>query len=245
MRPPEEIPQQMLEGYSMGGIIPIRASYRDDSHSLIQDEINKNYTKEVFEDCFERISRGQHNYYGATDLYLYNALDEHPIVDQDVCVIGSTHPWYETMCLHFGARSVTVIEYSERKSFHEKITYLQPHEGLDMKFDSCFSISSFEHDGLGRYGDPLNPNGDLEAMQKMKDVLKPEGVMFLAVPVGIDTVWFNVHRIYGEHRFHELIKGWNVLDRYGFHALSFDLTINDGDSTTYQPVVVLENSEVS
>jgi SAM-dependent methyltransferase len=245
MRPPEEIPQQMLEGYSMGGKVRIEYSYRDDSNADIQDIINKNYTEKVFKESYERIARGEWNYYGQTDYYLYEALNNYPIVDKDICVIGSTHPWYEIMCLNFGARSVTVIEYSERKSFHEKITYLQPHESLDMKFDSCLSISSFEHDGLGRYGDPLNPNGDLEAMQNMKDVLKPEGVMFLAVPVGVDTVWFNVHRIYGEHRFHELIKGWNVLDRYGFHALSFDLTINNGDSTTYQPVVVLENSEVS
>jgi len=27
-------------------------------------------------------------------------------------------------------------------------------------FDMVFSFSSIEHDGLGRYGDPLNPNGD-------------------------------------------------------------------------------------
>ena len=109
------------------------------------------------------------------------------------------------------------------------------------KFDACLSISSFEHDGLGRYGDPLNPNGDLEAMQKMKTLLKPSGLMFLAVPVGIETVWFNVHRIYGEHRFYALIKGWKDLNRYGFNALSFHSTVNDGNSTTYQPVIVLQN----
>ena len=118
-------------------------------------------------------------------------------------------------------------------------------ESVEKKFDACLSISSFEHDGLGRYGDPLNPNGDLEAMQKMKGVLKPAGVMFLSVPIGIDTVWFNVHRVYGEHRFYELIKGWEALNRYGFNALSFNSTINNGSSTTYQPVIVLENQKVS
>ena len=29
------------------------------------------------------------------------------------------------------------------------------------KYDVCLSISSFDHDGLGRYGDPLDPSGDL------------------------------------------------------------------------------------
>ena len=245
MKPPEKIPAEMLNGYSMGGKVRIEYSYRDDSSSDIQSTINLNYTEKVFKESSARIARGECNYYGQTDYYLYEAFNNYPIVGKDMCVIGSTHPWYEIMCLSFGARSVTVIEYVKRKSFHEKISYIQPHESVEKKFDACLSISSFEHDGLGRYGDPLNPNGDLEAMQKMKGVLKPAGVMFLSVPIGIDTVWFNVHRVYGEHRFYELIKGWEALNRYGFNALSFNSTINNGSSTTYQPVIVLENQKVS
>lgn len=241
----KEWKKRTLEGYSMGRKIPIKYSYRDDSTPSVQEGVNKKYTKEVFEDCLKRICEGQPNYYGQTDLYLYEALSKYPIKGQDVCVIGSAHPWYETMCLHYGARSVTVIEYSKRKSFHEKITYLHPDEELGVKFDFCFSISSFEHDGLGRYGDPINPNGDLEAMQKTKDILKPHGIMFLAVPVGKDTVWYNVHRVYGKHRFYKLIEGWKTLDEYGFDARSFDDTTNDGNSTPYQPLIVLENSDAN
>lgn len=241
MKPPEKIPEEMLDSYSMGGKVRIEYSYRDDSNSDIQGTINENYTEKVFKESYERIARGECNYYGQTDYYLYEALNNYPIVDKDICVIGSTHPWYEIMCLNFGARSVTVIEYSERKSFHEKISYVQPHDKLEKKFDACLSISSFEHDGLGRYGDPLNPNGDLEAMQKMKGVLKPEGLMFLAVPIGVDTVWFNVHRVYGENRFEALTEGWEDVNSYGFSDISFNLTVNNGDSTTYQPVFVLRN----
>lgn len=235
----------MLDGYSMCGKVSIEHSYRDDSNADTQGTINLNYTEEVFRESYERIDRRECNYYGQTDYHLYEALDYYPIINKDVCVIGSTHPWYETMCLNFGARSVTVIEYSKRKSFHEKISYAQPHDKLEKKFDACLSISSFEHDGLGRYGDPLNPNGDLEAMQKMRNILKPEASMFLAVPIGIDAVWFNVHRVYGENRFHELTKGWEILNSYGFSDISFNLTINDGNSTTYQPVFVLKNKGIS
>ena len=32
-------------------------------------------------------------------------------------------------------------------------------------FDSVVSFSSIEHSGLGRYGDPLDPDGDLKTMQ--------------------------------------------------------------------------------
>ena len=241
MKPPETIPEEMLDNYSMGGKVRIEYSYRDDSDSEIQRIINQNYTEKVFTESSARIARGEFNYYGQTDYYLYEALNDYPIADKDICVIGSTHPWYEIMCLNFGARSVTVIEYSKRKTFHEKISYVQPHDKLEKKFDVCLSISSFENDGLGRYGDPLNPNGDLEAMQKMKSVLKPEGVMFLAVPIGVDTVWFNVHRVYGEKRFQALTEGWEDVNSYGFCDISCNLTINNGDSTTYQPVFVLRN----
>ncbi len=35
-------------------------------------------------------------------------------------------------------------------------------------FDAAFSMSSFDHDGLGRYGDPLGPDSDLLAMDTVK-----------------------------------------------------------------------------
>eukprot|EP00957_Ditylum_brightwellii_P063704 4834874-Ditylum_brightwellii.AAC.1 len=50
------------------------------------------------------------------------------------------------------------------------------------QFDFGMSFSSLEHDGLGRYGDVLNPIGDLMSMAKMLSVIKPGGLMFIAVP---------------------------------------------------------------
>ena len=46
-------------------------------------------------------------------------------------------------------------------------------------FDIAMSISSFEHDGLGRYGDPLNPDGDIIAMRSTRRLLK-RGIFFRA-----------------------------------------------------------------
>lgn len=46
-------------------------------------------------------------------------------------------------------------------------------------------MCSFDHDGLGRYGDPINPEGDLVAMGTVMDVLKEGGLLFLTVPIGI------------------------------------------------------------
>ena len=92
------------------------------------------------------------------------------------------------------------------------------------KFDVVFSISSFEHDGLGRYGDPINPTGDIEAMINVKSMLKKDGILFLAVPVGVDTIFWNAHRIYGKHRFPKLIDGWEIIDKVSFHEKDEKIT---------------------
>lgn len=59
---------------------------------------------------------------------------------------------------------------------------------------SCMHV--IEHIGLGRYGDPLDPHGDLKAMAELARVLAPGGSLLLATPVGRPRVAFNAHRIY-------------------------------------------------
>ena len=68
-------------------------------------------------------------------------------------------------------------------------------------FDAVFSYSSLEHSGLGRYGDPLNPWGDLMSVAEAWCVSAPSAHLAIAVPTsvsrGTDTIAHNAHRIYG------------------------------------------------
>ena len=59
---------------------------------------------------------------------------------------------------------------------------------------SCMHV--VEHVGLGRYGDPLDPDADLKAMRELARVLAPGGNLLFVVPVGQPRVMFNAHRIY-------------------------------------------------
>ena len=59
---------------------------------------------------------------------------------------------------------------------------------------SCLHV--VEHIGLGRYGEPLDPEGDLRAMRELARVLAPGGSLLFVVPVGQPRVVFNAHRIY-------------------------------------------------
>jgi SAM-dependent methyltransferase len=70
--------------------------------------------------------------------------------------------------------------------------------------DSITSLSCMhviEHIGLGRYGDPLDPDGDLKAIGELVRVLAPGGDLMVATPVGRPRVAFNAHRVYDHEAF--------------------------------------------
>lgn len=59
---------------------------------------------------------------------------------------------------------------------------------------SCMHV--VEHVGLGRYGDQLDPDGDLKAIAELKRVLAPGGTLLFVAPIGKARIQFNAHRIY-------------------------------------------------
>jgi len=61
---------------------------------------------------------------------------------------------------------------------------------------SLSSLHVIEHIGLGRYGDPLDPQGSKQAAGELARVLRPGGRLFLSLPVGRERVCFNAHRVY-------------------------------------------------
>jgi SAM-dependent methyltransferase len=70
---------------------------------------------------------------------------------------------------------------------------------LKFKNNSVLSLScmhTVEHIGLGRYGDQLDPDGDLKAIMELKRVLAAGGSLLFVVPIGKPRIVFNAHRIY-------------------------------------------------
>jgi hypothetical protein len=71
--------------------------------------------------------------------------------------------------------------------------------GLALPSDSVASLSCLhvlEHIGLGRYGDPLAPDGHAKAAGELSRVLAHGGDLYLSVPVGRERVCFNAHRVF-------------------------------------------------
>ncbi len=61
-------------------------------------------------------------------------------------------------------------------------------------------LSTIEHVGLGRYGDEIDPWGDIKMAANLRRLLRPGGIMLISFPVGHGTVVYNAHRIYNAHR---------------------------------------------
>jgi len=67
-----------------------------------------------------------------------------------------------------------------------------------------------EHVGLGRYGEPIDPEGDLKAMAELKRVVAPGGTLLFVVPVGKPKIQFNAHRIYSYAQIIENFAGFEL-----------------------------------
>jgi hypothetical protein len=206
----------------MGGMVQIVYNYSDGTKNQ-----PIKYSAELIDSTCARIAKREVGRYGGVDNWLYKALDRHPIRGQRVAIMGSADqgfgPWYECICLQFGGNPTT-IDYNSIQFPDERIQFKKAPDYLKEKlvFDTAFSISSFEHDGLGRYGDPIDPNGDLKAMATVKKLVKKGGILFLEVPIGKDKVVFNMHRIYGRARLPLLLEGWSVLGAFGFEDVLLD-----------------------
>ncbi|CAI5524367.1 unnamed protein product, partial [Closterium sp. Naga37s-1] len=98
----------------------------------------------------------------------YSAFEKYPLAEKSVLVVGSQWPWVEAICLGFDAHAITTVDFNRPVASHPKLRQLVVGEleGSSETWDAAVSFSSLEHDGLGRYGDPINPNGDLQRMQK-------------------------------------------------------------------------------
>lgn len=81
-------------------------------------------------------------------------------------------------------------------------------------YDMLVSFSGIEHSGLGRYGDPINSDGDIEAINQMHRALAPGGYLLLAIPTTDSTrVQGNAHRVYGPDRLAQMIENFDFMGR--------------------------------
>ena len=90
-----------------------------------------------------------------------------------------------------------------------------PFEAESVESLSCLHVA--EHIGLGRYGDVLNPHGTREACAELQRVLAVGGSLYFALPVGVQRVCFNAHRIHMPSTIVDYFPGLELLEFSGVH----------------------------
>ena len=235
--PPRYPPPTLLQNYTINGQCPIsRFRYFDQSYG-INNSSQTHSTKNMFKKLLELDNVTNINSYRDKNV-LKSVLTKYKnlIQGKHVAVIGTERPWAEAMLVNLGASSITTIEYRRLFIDHERVTTISPYRmaelflsGQAVAFDTVLSYSSIEHSGLGRYGDPLTPFGDLEASAQVWCMVKHQGHFILAVPVSADrikcSIIWNLHRIYGTARLQHLTANWHVLDEFD--------TLDSGNNRIY------------
>ncbi len=149
--------------------------------------------------------------------------------------MGSLKPWLEGILLSYGATELTTVEYQETVTHDQRLHYIHPlllAEQWTSKansFDFAASFSSIEHSGLGRYGDALDPIGDLREMLKIRCLLKHGAIFYLGIPTGKDTIFWNANRVYGMIRLPLLMAGYEYVDSFHGRKGQNKLILGNGE----------------
>jgi len=220
---PEKPPNELEPFYTLDGLVgvDIKTIYRN---IYLESGKTKVWTEEEIKTLIQGYKTGQLK--GATygpglALRLYQTMKESmDLKEKSVLVIGSELPWLESAALAAGAAKVTTLEYSAIESRHPMIETMTPKEFRSGylngnltadTYDSVLSYSSLEHSGLGRYGDALNPWGDILTVAMAWCVTKDDGSLMVDVPSGQDKIHWNAHRYYGKYRWALLTINWAPL----------------------------------
>lgn len=97
---------------------------------------------------------------------------------------------------------------SNLRCLQGNITFLDYSNG---SIDSISSLHVVEHIGLGRYGDPIDVDGSIRAINEMKRVLAVNGRLYISVPVGRERVCFNAHRVFNPETIIRLFEPLRLL----------------------------------
>lgn len=126
-------------------------------------------------------------------------------------------------------RPIDVIDIRPlQQTGHPNVRFIQ----ADMMDDGCVlpqadSVSclhAIEHFGLGRYGDPIDPEGHKKGFRNILKMVEPGGTLYISFPIARrNEVHFNAHRT-----FHPLdIFNWTAEPRITLKR--FDYVDDQGD----------------
>ena len=134
--------------------------------------------------------------------------------DAKVLDVGAAE---STVCLSLATLGydVTAIDPRPNPLSHERLhVVVAPIEQWKNEevFDAVLCLSTIEHIGTAAYDqDATEERLDLEAMRRIRELTRPDGVLVLTTAVGQASVGEG-GRVYDREGLDELLNGWEVVD---------------------------------
>jgi SAM-dependent methyltransferase len=118
-------------------------------------------------------------------------------------------------------REIEVFDIRSQTSKVENVIFKQADlmNLPDDLINCCDSISSLhviEHFGLGRYNDPINYFGYMNAIDNIYKILKTNGKFYFSVPIGEQRIEFNAHRVFDLSYLIELLTPIYRVDSFSY-----------------------------
>ena len=118
-------------------------------------------------------------------------------------------------------REIIVADIRPLDSLIKNVKFLQ----IDMmdaaqlgtvQYESISSLHAIEHFGLGRYGDPININGHLMAIENIHKMLNVGGRFYFSVPIGPQRIEFNAHRVFSIRYLLNNLEDKFIVERFSY-----------------------------
>lgn len=149
----------------------------------------------------------------ATRLILASGAKHHVDVGSETNYVGMLSAMVEVTFIDLRELDVNL------DNFHSKAGTVLALPYPDRSLVSLSSLHVIEHIGLGRYGDPIDPEGTKKAARELVRVVAPGGNLYVSLPIGEERVCFNAHRIHSTSNILELFQGLELVE---FSAVSDD-----------------------
>jgi len=145
--------------------------------------------------------------------------------------LSSQMPCGPGEAIEFGCEQGYMSLLAAQRGFHvvandlEEQTFLWQHPNVEFRqgdflklglprdhFDLAINCSSVEHVGVaGRYGITVSEDeGDIHVMNRLAEILKPDGRLLMTAPCGRDTVMAPWCRVYGTQRLPKLFESFRI-----------------------------------
>lgn len=118
-------------------------------------------------------------------------------------------------------RSIDVLDIRPVSSSAAGINFFERNimdvdESWDGCSDSVSCLHTIEHFGLGRYGDPLDPDGWRKGWSNLVRMVRPGGSVYLSTMIGPQRIEFDAHRVFEVPTLLKLVEDTCAVDEVAF-----------------------------